>query len=127
MKLLVHVMEARNLQAMGLNGPSDPYVKLQLGKQRAKTKVIKKNSNPVWNEELSFLVGDPNEELIVYVLDEDKVFSDDFLGQVKVPLLKILDTDDLSLWTQWYQLQPKNKKSKSRDYGNISLLISFLY
>ncbi|XP_010928063.1 C2 and GRAM domain-containing protein At1g03370 isoform X2 [Elaeis guineensis] len=109
---------------MGLNGLSDPFVKLQLGKQRAKTMVVKKNSNPVWNEEFSFLVGDPSEELMVYVLDEDKIFSDDFLGQVKVPLLKILDADDLSLGTQWYQLQPKNKKSKSKDYGDIRLTIT---
>ncbi|XP_038985637.1 C2 and GRAM domain-containing protein At1g03370-like isoform X1 [Phoenix dactylifera] len=124
MKLLVHVIEARNLQALGLNGLSDAYVKLQIGKQRAKTKVVKKNLNPVWNEEFSFLVGDPSEELTVYVLDEDKIFSDDFLGQVKVPLLKVLDTDDLSLGTQWYQLQPKNKKSKSKDYGDIRLTVT---
>ncbi|KAG1363774.1 C2 and GRAM domain-containing protein [Cocos nucifera] len=124
MKLRVNVIEARNLQAMGLNGLSDPYVKLQLGKQRARSMVVKKNSNPVWNEEFSFLVGDPSEELMIYVLDEDKIFSDDFLGQVKVPLLKILDTDDLSLGTQWYQLQPKNKKSKSKDYGDIRLTIT---
>lgn len=119
MKLVVHVIEARNLLAMDLNGLSDPYVKIQLGKQRAKTKVVKKNLSPVWDEDFSFRVGDLSEELTVSVLDEDKIFNDDFLGQVKVPLSKVLDADNLSLGTQWYQLQPKSKKSKSKDYGNV--------
>ncbi|XP_074587246.1 C2 and GRAM domain-containing protein At1g03370-like isoform X1 [Curcuma longa] len=124
MKLLVHVIEARNLQAMDLNGLSDPYVKLQLGKHRAKTKVVKKNLNPFWDEEFNFRVGDLSEELIVSVLDEDKYFTDDFLGQVKVPLSKVLDSNNLSLGTTWYQLQPKGKKLKSKDCGEICLTIS---
>ncbi|RWW76410.1 hypothetical protein BHE74_00015492 [Ensete ventricosum] len=100
---------------MDLNGLSDPYVKLQLGKHRAKTKVVKKNLNPVWDEEFSFRVGDLNEELTVCVLDEDRYFIDDFLGQVKVPLSKVLDAENLTLGTTWYQLQPKAKKLKSKD------------
>ncbi|CAL9188875.1 unnamed protein product [Musa hybrid cultivar] len=124
MRLLVHVIEARNLLAMDLNGLSDPYVKLQLGKHRAKTKVVKKNLNPVWDEEFSFRVGDLNEELTVCVLDEDKYFTDDFLGQVKVPLSKVLDAENLTLGTTWYQLQPKGKKLKSKDCGEICLTIS---
>ncbi|WOK94127.1 C2 and GRAM domain-containing protein [Canna indica] len=124
MKLLVHVIEARNLQAMDLNGLSDPYAKLQLGKHRAKTKVVKKNLNPVWDEEFSFRVGDLSEDLIVCVLDEDKYFTDDFLGQVKVPLSKVLDADNLTLGTIWYQLQPKGKKLKNKDCGEICLTIS---
>ncbi|WOL12096.1 C2 and GRAM domain-containing protein [Canna indica] len=124
MKLLVHVIEARNLTATDHNGPSDPYVKLQLGKHRAKTKVVKKNLNPLWDEEFSFRVGDLSEELVVSVLDEDKYFTDDFLGQVKVPLSEVLDAENLSLGIKWYQLQPKGKKSRSKNCGEICLAIS---
>ncbi|CAL5048632.1 unnamed protein product [Urochloa decumbens] len=35
---------------------SDPYVILTLGQQKAKTSVIKRNLNPVWNEELKLSV-----------------------------------------------------------------------
>lgn len=122
MKLLVHVVEARGLPAMDLNGLSDPYVRVQLGKHRSKTKVMKKNLNPFWDEEFSFRVGDLNEELIISVLDEDKYFSDDFLGQIKIPLAKVLDAENLTLGTQWYQLQPKSKKAKLKDCGNSALL-----
>uniref|UniRef100_A0ACD5ZVM5 Uncharacterized protein n=1 Tax=Avena sativa TaxID=4498 RepID=A0ACD5ZVM5_AVESA len=127
MRIVVHVLEARNLlpaTAADANGPGDPYAKLQLGRQRAKTKAIKKSLNPSWDEEFAFRVGDLKEELLLSVVDEDKYFSDDFLGQVKVPLSAVLDADNRSLGTQWYQLQPKSKKSKIRDYGEVRLTIS---
>lgn len=122
MKLLVHVIEARCLLAMDLNGLSDPYVKLQLGKHRSRTKVVKKNLNPYWDEEFSFRVGDLSEELTVSVLDEDKYFNDDFLGQVKIPLSNVLDADNFSLGIQWYQLQPKSKKANFKDCGKQNFL-----
>lgn len=121
MKLLVRVIEARNLPAMDLNGLSDPYVRLQLGKQRFKTKVVKKCLNPSWSEEFSFRVDDLSEELIVSVLDEDKYFNDDFVGHLKVPVSRVFDADSQSLGSVWYSLQPKSKKSKNRDCGEILL------
>ncbi|KAI4971410.1 hypothetical protein ZWY2020_002324 [Hordeum vulgare] len=124
MKLLVRVVEARGLLAVHLNGSSDPFVKLQLGKRRAKTAVIKKTLAPVWDEEFSFLVGDAAEDLSVSVLNEDKYFTNDLLGKVKVPLSKVMEAEDLSLGTAWYQLQPKSKKSKKKERGEICLRIS---
>ncbi|XP_044961910.1 C2 and GRAM domain-containing protein At1g03370 isoform X2 [Hordeum vulgare subsp. vulgare] len=124
MRLVVHVIEARNLPAAEAQGQGDPYAKLQLGRQRAKTKVIRKSANPVWDEEFAFRVGDLKEELLIRVTDEDKYFSDDFLGQLRVPLSAVLDADNRSLGTHWYPLQPKSKKSKIRDCGEIHLTIS---
>lgn len=112
MKLYVRVIEARNLPAMDLNGFSDPYVRLQLGRHRSRTKVVKKCLNPTWGEEFSFKVEDLKEELVLSVLDEDKYFSDDFVGQLKIPVSRVFDADNGSLGTAWYSLQPKNKKSK---------------
>ncbi|KAJ6848027.1 C2 and GRAM domain-containing protein [Iris pallida] len=123
MKLLIHVIEARDLPAMDLNGLSDPYVRLQLGKHRAKTRVVKESLNPIWDEKFSFRVGDLGEELAISVMDEDK-FNDDFLGKLKVPLSKVMDADGLSLGTQWYQLQPKSTKAKNKACGEICLTIS---
>lgn len=116
MKLYVRVLEARNIPAMDLNGFSDPYVRLQLGKNRFRTKVVKKCLNPTWGELFSFKVEDLNDELVICVLDEDKFFSDDFVGQLKIPISQVFDADNGSLGTTWYTLLPKNKKSK-RDCG----------
>lgn len=55
MRLTVRVIGARNLRAMDFNGFSDPYVKLQVGKQRFKTKVVKMNLNPEWDRSWTWL------------------------------------------------------------------------
>lgn len=119
MKLIVRVIEARNLPPMDPNGLSDPYVKVQLGKQKFKTKVVKKSLNPSWGEEFSFRVEDLNDELVISVLDEDKYFNDEFVGKIKVPVSLIFDADNKSLGTAWYTLQRRNKKSKNKDCGTF--------
>ncbi|KAF5820957.1 putative C2 domain, GRAM domain, PH-like domain superfamily, VASt domain, C2 domain superfamily [Helianthus annuus] len=124
MRLLVRVIEARNMPPMDPNGSADPYVKLKLGHQRFKTKVVKKCLNPSWCEEFSFKVEDLKEQLVVSVFDEDKFFSDDFVGSVKINISSVFDTVDKSLGTVWYPLQPK-KKSKIKDCGEILLTICF--
>ncbi|KAK9134086.1 hypothetical protein Scep_013614 [Stephania cephalantha] len=124
MKLFVCVHEARNLRAMDLNGFSDPYVRLQLGKYKFKTKVVKKCLNPSWIEEFCFRVDDLNEELLVSVMDEDKYFNHDFVGQLKIPVLRVFELESKTLGTKWYALQPKNKKSKHKDCGEILLTIA---
>ena len=58
MRLVVRVIEARGLLATDADGPRDPYARAQLGKQRAKTKVLRKTLNPAWDEEFAFRVGD---------------------------------------------------------------------
>ncbi|PIA26434.1 hypothetical protein AQUCO_09300023v1 [Aquilegia coerulea] len=124
MKLIVKVIEGRNLRAMDLNGSSDPYVRIQLGKQKFRTKVVKKNLNPFWGEDFSFRVDDLNEDLIITVLDEDKYFNDDLVGHVKISVNQVFDADNQSLVTTWFTLQPKNKKSKVKDCGEILLSVS---
>ncbi|MED6131698.1 hypothetical protein PIB30_012137 [Stylosanthes scabra] len=105
MKLVVRVIEAKNLPPTDLNGLSDPYVRLQLGKQRHKTKVIKKCLNPRWDEEFSFRVDDLNEEL--------------------VPMSLVFEEEIKSLGTAWYTLQPKSKKIKNKEPGEVRLSIYF--
>ncbi|KAL2524148.1 C2 and GRAM domain-containing protein [Abeliophyllum distichum] len=111
---------------MDPNGFSDPYVKLQLGRQRIRTKVVKKCLNPSWCEEFTFKVDDLKEEIVISVFDEDKYLIDDFIGHIKVPVIRVFEANDKSLGTSWYTLQPRNKKAKNKDCGEILLTISFL-
>jgi hypothetical protein len=43
------------------------------------------------------------------VLDEDKYFNEDFLGQLKVPVSLVFDSENKSFGLAWYLLLPKNK------------------
>ncbi|GMH26848.1 hypothetical protein Nepgr_028691 [Nepenthes gracilis] len=124
MNLVVELIEARNLPAMDPNKHSDPYVRLQLGKHKFRTKVVKKCLNPYWGDVFRFRVDDLSDELVVSVMDEDKYFNDDFVGRIKVPVSRVFDAKDKSLGTAWYSLQPKSKKSKNKDCGEICLNIN---
>ncbi|KAL0351740.1 UNVERIFIED_CONTAM: Synaptotagmin-1 [Sesamum calycinum] len=70
--LHVNVVRAMKLRKKDLLGASDPYVKLKLSEDKLpskKTTVKHKNLNPEWNEEFTFVVKDPEAqvlELVVY-------------------------------------------------------------
>ncbi|PKA47520.1 C2 and GRAM domain-containing protein [Apostasia shenzhenica] len=109
MRLFVKVVEGRDLPTLDNNGPCDSYVKVRLGKQRAKTKAVKKSPNPFWDEEFDFRVSNLNEELKVSVLSDEKR-----IGHVKVAWSVVFDSENLSLGTVWYQLKSKRRKPKNR-------------
>lgn len=123
MRLLVHIIEARNLLAKDSNGFSDPFVVLQLGNQKFRTKVIDMSLNPTWDEKFSFEVRDVRDALRLVVYDKDLI-GKDFLGKVKFPLSDLMNTGDLSFGTQWYKLQPESEKSKIKECGTVIFVCS---
>ncbi|KAH6754923.1 Calcium-dependent lipid-binding family protein [Perilla frutescens var. hirtella] len=62
---------------------SDPYVIVRMGKQKLKTRVIKKNLNPEWNEELTLTIADPNHPIKLQVYDRDTFTLDDKMGDAE--------------------------------------------
>ncbi|VFQ94768.1 unnamed protein product [Cuscuta campestris] len=65
---------------------SDPYVILSLGTQSVKTRVIKNNLNPVWNEKLMLSIPDNIPPLKVLVYDKDTFTTDDFMGDAEIDI-----------------------------------------
>ncbi|MEQ2292078.1 hypothetical protein AMECASPLE_019457 [Ameca splendens] len=104
----VHVLEARDLVAkdtymMGLvKGKSDPYTTLRVGNRYFKTKTIKENLHPKWNEVYEFVVHEaPGQELEVEVYDEDRD-KDDFLGKYNLDFGEVKREKEMD---QWFPLE----------------------
>lgn len=57
--LRIRVKRGINLAVRDVRS-SDPYVVVRMGKQKLKTRVINKDINPEWNEDLTLSVSDPN-------------------------------------------------------------------
>lgn len=87
-RLQLTVLAGKNLMAADRGGTSDPYVQLRLGdsKEALKTKVIKKNLNPEWNETFDLKLERLHESLTIECFDYDLMGSDDSLGKSTIRL-----------------------------------------
>lgn len=92
--LTVRVVKACKLVIQDKTMTSDPYVIIKLGKQKHHTRVLKKNLNPRWDEELKFHIKDISQSdcrsLIAEVWDHDTFSRDDFMGSADIDLKPLL-------------------------------------
>ncbi|KAM6441107.1 dysferlin isoform 3-T3 [Liasis olivaceus] len=79
---------------------SDPVASLTFRGVKKRTKVIKNNTNPVWNEgfewDLKGIPLDQNAELQVVVKDHETMGRNRFLGEAHVPLRDVLASPNLA-------------------------------
>ncbi|KAG5240490.1 hypothetical protein OIU76_013863 [Salix suchowensis] len=83
--LKIRVKRGINLAVRDL-GSSDPYVVITMGNQKLKTRVVKKNCNPVWNEELTLSITDLNAPINLTVFDKDTFTVDDKMGDASIDI-----------------------------------------
>merc|ERR1712115_278655 len=106
-QVLITVFKARDIEKKGKFGKADPYVKMTLGQQKAKSATVKNNHNPEWNFKASFDINESTtNEVSIAVFDED-FGKDDTLGSTVLDLTQV--QEQKQLLNQWMPL--KNCKS----------------
>ncbi|GAB2226294.1 hypothetical protein Droror1_Dr00022096 [Drosera rotundifolia] len=76
---------------------SDPYVIVRLGRQKLKTRVIKKSLNPEWNDNLTLYVTDQNQSVKLSVYDKDMFTPDDKMGDAEFEVWPFLEATNMKL------------------------------
>ncbi|KAJ6251871.1 centrosomal protein of 76 kda [Anaeramoeba flamelloides] len=98
----VHISRCTNLRSADPNGFSDPFVIVEFGGFKQRTKIIYRSLDPIFEETLYFelKVGVLNEQNIgnkgnlkVMVFDDDEA-GDDFLGSCEIDLKEIVNSSE---------------------------------
>ncbi|KAG2391815.1 hypothetical protein C9374_013300 [Naegleria lovaniensis] len=89
-RLILTVESASHLASSDLNGYSDPFVDIILNKYlERRTKIIKKNLNPIWNDTFVFyyMVNEKGPVTLDFeIYDWDRFTRNDFLGRATLAL-----------------------------------------
>ncbi|KAM4024643.1 extended synaptotagmin-3 isoform 1-T1 [Anomaloglossus baeobatrachus] len=124
-----------------IKGKSDPYAVLRVGNQSFKSRTIKENLNPRWNEMYEFVIHEvPGQDLEIDVYDEDPD-KDDFLGSLVIGLEgvmrdRIVDewfplsdvvSGSLHLKLEWFSLlSTQDKLRETSDGLSTAMVIVYL-
>lgn len=104
----VNVIEAQDLVPSDKTRYPEVFVKAILGNQALRTRTSQiKGINPMWNEDLLFVVAEPFEEQLILTV-EDRVGSnkDEILGKCVIPLHNVQRRlDHKPVNTRWYNLE----------------------
>ncbi|KAK7314646.1 hypothetical protein VNO77_33173 [Canavalia gladiata] len=94
--LRVRVKRGVNLAVRDVRS-SDPYVVIKMYNQKLKTRVIKKDVNPEWNEDLTLSVINPNHPVKLTVYDHDTFSKDDKMGDAEFDILPFIEALKMNL------------------------------
>jgi Ca2+-dependent lipid-binding protein len=82
-RLNVTIVKATNLRDHDVIGLSDPYVVVEMGGRKYKTRTCDNTLNPVWDEEFAFMVADDNAAQITFRIFDEDIMGDDPMGWAK--------------------------------------------
>ena len=99
----VFLVKGKELIKTDLIGKVDPYATLTYGSQTCKTPTIKNSQEPKWDYCANFEIPEGDKRnVIVEVLDSDKLGKDKSLGKVELDLADLVNNEDAE--GHWYPL-----------------------
>ncbi|KAK2987529.1 hypothetical protein RJ640_030198 [Escallonia rubra] len=98
------LVEAKDLVAADLRGTSDPYVGVQYGNLKRRSKIIYKTLNPKWNQTLEF--PDDGSSLELHVKDHNAVLRTTNIGDCVVEYQRLPPN---VMFDKWIPLQRVKK------------------
>ena len=133
-KLVVEVVEARNLVPKDGTGTSSPYARADFDGQRRKTRTVPRDLNPEWNEPLEFnfpgpgsggvdpVAGEPLEISVFHDVRVGPSRRNNFLGRVRLDARQFVRKGEEALI--YFPLEKKSFFSWVR--GDIGLKVYYL-
>ncbi|CAF2062684.1 unnamed protein product [Brassica napus] len=125
--LRLHVIKGFNL-AIRDSKSSDPYVIVRMGQQKVRTRVVKKNLNPEWNEDLTLSISDP--VLPIKIPSGSKTSSEDSEGTV---IMKIqasrqncLSEESKIVWNKGKIVQNMFLKLQNVECGEVEIQLEWI-
>ncbi|XP_045191716.2 synaptotagmin-1-like [Mercenaria mercenaria] len=125
--LTVYLVEAENLVSRDFSGTSDPYCKVCVlpdRRNQLKSKIHRKTTNPVFDEEFIFEI-DPDMlqtmTLELLIFDYDQFSRHDCIGQVKLPFENVDFSQRQTFW------KPIAKREQKGITSNGDLIFSLGY
>ncbi|KAE8663972.1 hypothetical protein F3Y22_tig00112857pilonHSYRG00079 [Hibiscus syriacus] len=90
------LIEARDLVAADLRGTSDPYVRVQYGNLKRRTKIMYKTLNPKWHQTLEF--PDDGSPLLLHVKDHNALLPTSSIGDCVVEYQRLPPNEMADKW-----------------------------
>lgn len=116
--LYLTIVRCRYLNAMDITS-SDPYCEINCNGLMLQSSVKWANLNPEYHESFEIDVTNPSALLNIVVKDKDYFGSDDFMGQIKIPLSEFADGKE---YEKSYQLLGEDVKAlDDADRGEIQI------
>ena len=124
--MVVNVIEARSLSPSDLDGWSDPFCRVYLGKKKiGQTRYISRTLNPRWEETFRFKYNDTkrafDETLRFEIYDHDAIGPHDILGVYQIELAELLN----GKWVEG-RFRLKDEEYKNNVRGSIRIKFQFV-
>merc|ERR1711974_553733 len=127
MSVKVIVVAGRELAPKDKSGKSDPFVVVEImgtkrGHKKKKTKTIKQNLNPVWEQEFVLPVKDVRKQALQFTCyDHDYFAKNEFMGSCVIQMKEIMEAGNkLDDWFTWIS-NPRGDKVSGDVHLKIEL------